>query len=57
MLEYIKFIELKPPGFHSSTLVMINVFLDYELPDVTFNLWYRLSEELYSRLLKLKFFK
>ena len=22
---------------------------DYEIPDITFNLWYRLSEELYRR--------
>ena len=22
--------------------------LDYEMPEVTFNLWYRLSEELYT---------
>eukprot|EP00088_Acartia_fossae_P042626 TRINITY_DN4480_c0_g1_i2.p1 TRINITY_DN4480_c0_g1~~TRINITY_DN4480_c0_g1_i2.p1 ORF type:complete len:953 (-),score=229.01 TRINITY_DN4480_c0_g1_i2:485-3304(-) len=31
------------------TVLLCCGHLDYEMPDVTFNLWYRLSEELYSR--------
>jgi len=43
-----------PSSPHFSIPVLDTVLLccthpDYEMPDVTFNLWYRLSEELYSR--------
>jgi len=44
-----------PPGAAHFTVPILDTVLlccthpDYELPDVTFNLWYRLSEELYSR--------
>ena len=43
-----------PPGQPHMSLPVLDIILmccqhpDYEMPDVTFNLWYRLSEELYS---------
>ena len=50
----IKIVSSPPQQPHFSLEVLELVLLcchhpDYELPDVTFNLWYRLSEELYTR--------
>ncbi len=41
-------------GPHFAVSILDNVLIccghpDYEIPDITFNLWYRLSEELYQR--------
>ena len=44
-----------PPSQPHFSLPILDIVLqccahpDYDLPDVTFNLWYRLSEELYTR--------
>jgi len=50
----IKIVSSPPAQPHFSLPILDTVLLccghpDYELPDVTFNLWYRLSEELYTR--------
>ena len=50
----IKIVSSPPDQPHFSLPILDTVLLccghpDYELPDVTFNLWYRLSEELYTR--------
>ena len=50
----LKIVSAPPHQPHFSLEVLELVLLcchhpDYELPDVTFNLWYRLSEELYTR--------
>ena len=49
-----KIVSAPPQQPHFSVPVLDMVLLccqhpDYEIPDVTFNLWYRLSEELYTR--------
>ena len=50
----LKIVSSPPHQPHFSLEVLDLVLMcchhpDYELPDVTFNLWYRLSEELYTR--------
>jgi len=50
----IKIVSSPPGQPHFSLPILDTVLLccqhpDYEMPDVTFNLWYRLSEELYTR--------
>jgi len=50
----IKIVSSPPSEPHFSLPILDTVLLccghpDYEMPDVTFNLWYRLSEELYTR--------
>ena len=49
-----KIVSAPPSQPHFSLPILDTVLLccqhpDYEMPDVTFNLWYRLSEELYTR--------
>ncbi|XP_023333907.1 transportin-3 isoform X1 [Eurytemora carolleeae] len=50
----LRMVSAPPSSPHFTIPILDTVLLccshpDYELPDVTFNLWYRLSEELYSR--------
>ena len=50
----IKIVSSPPSQPHFSLSILDTVLLccshpDYKLPDVTFNLWYRLSAELYTR--------
>ena len=49
-----KIVSSPPQAPHFSLPILDMVLMccqhpDYEIPDVTFNLWYRLSEELYTR--------
>ena len=49
-----RMVSAPPETPHFTVSILDKVLLccthpDYELPDVTFNLWYRLSEELYTR--------
>ena len=48
-----KIVRAPPHSPHFATPILDLVLMccqhpDYEMPDVTFNLWYRLSEELYT---------
>ena len=52
----LRMVSAPPSSPHFTIPILDTVLLccshpDYELPDVTFNLWYRLSEELYSRFI------
>ena len=50
----VKMVNFDPRTPHFAIVILDNILIccghpDYEIPDITFNFWYRLSEELYQK--------